>query len=284
MKTKYSILAIASLLLLPSLPAAPLYNLSTADVAGAGQNTFGASTGTAGGDGGAFTGTLPTNLIFTNGDFHGATTQNFDYFVGKFTTSTLTNVGDTLSLSFTATATNFATTLGQALRFGLFNIGTATDGASSTYNAASGYRVDYGSNSVSNGIRQRTGTNDNLYNTGATPIVGTQTSSDFTFAPTGSFSGSFTLELLTGNQVKITSQVGGTSAVSITDTVSAFTNFNAFSFFLAEPSGGTADASLNFTTLTVTAIPEPSTYALFAGTGLLFFAVIRRKIRPARSV
>lgn len=273
MKTlkKTSLSLLLATVAISAAPAAILYDLNTADVSGAGQNTFAASTNTAGGAGGAFTGTLPTNMVFTGGNV------SFDYFVGKFDVNTLTNVGDTLTLTFTASAANFITFTGgsQAIRFGLFNIGSATDGASNTYNAATGYRADYGvDNSPGAGaIRQRTGTSSNLFATGASPSL-TSNSTLFTFAPTGTFSGSLSLELLAGNQVMITSQIGGTTAVSITDTTAAFTSFNSFGFFLTGDTA--ASPSLNFTNLTVTAVPEPGAASLLClGAGMT--CLLRRR-------
>ena len=257
---------------LTSAPAALLYDLNTAVVTGGGQNTFAAATGSAGGAGGSFTGSLPTNLVFTDGG-----TNTFDYFIGKFSTSTLTTVGDTLSLNFTATGANFSTLTGQSIRFGLFNVGTATTGAGSTFNAATGYRADYGpaNNPGPGAIRERNNTADNLFSSGVSPNL-TSNSVPFTFNPNGTYSGSLTLELLAGSQVKITSQIGGTTAVSVTDTTAAFTNFNSFGFFLTDNG---SPASLSFTNLTVTSVPEPGTVALLGLAGMAFLLRRRKSVR-----
>ncbi|RRJ94913.1 cell wall anchor protein [Opitutaceae bacterium TAV4] len=280
MKLKNRHLLFASLALLgfalnTQVSVAALYDLSTADSSGAGQNTFAASAD-AGGAGGTFGGTLPGNLTFTSG----TVANTSDYFVGTFSSQSLRSVGDTLTLSFSVTLSNVQTTGSQHFRFGLFDVGTATTGASSTFNAATGYRADYGNNNnANNGIRQRTGTNANLFAGAATPIFPDQTSAGFTCAPiNGTYTGSLTLELLTDGHVKITSTFANQAPQSVTDSIDAFTNFNAFGFFVADTS--TTQASLNFTALSVnyTAIPEPGiTAAAIALATLGIASCIRRR-------
>lgn len=263
--------------LAPPADATILYDLNTTDTSGGGQNTYGASTGSTGGQGGTFSGTLPDNLVFTSGG-----TTSGDYFIGKFSSQTLTNIGDTLTLSFTVTTNNFSQTGSQSIRFGFFDIGSATTGASSTFSAASGYRVDYGVASALNGIRERTGTADHLFSTPSAPIIGTQTSSNFSFIPANltTYSGSFELELLAGGEIQITSQIGGSTSASITGTAGAFTSFNAFSFYQLNNSNTGNSASVNFSSLVVeyTAIPEPTGYA-FLLAGLCLVTLSRRPFR-----
>ncbi|AHF91304.1 anchor protein [Opitutaceae bacterium TAV5] len=218
-----------------------------------------------------------TKLQFQNG----VTTANtLDYFVGKFNSRSLTTVGDTLSLSFTATITNLRTDIGQTLRFGLFN----TTGTTNGFGNATGYRADYGASNSGNGIRERTGTNDVLWSTGTvSPLVGDQDSSNFTFTPANgvAYTGSFTIELLSGNRVAVTSQIGSVTATSIIDDATPFTTFNAFSFLIIN---GTERSDINFSNLSVdftagSTIPEPSTWTLLAGASVVVLAAMLRKFR-----
>lgn len=276
-------------LLSTSAHAAVLYDLSTAQIGGGSQNTWAASSTNAGGKNGTFSGTLPTNLKFANGD---ATQGAFDYFTGTFASTALANVGDTITLSFTFTTNKISLTTAQALRFGLFNVGSATTGsetpAANSFRTATGYRVDYGPlDNTSNGIRERTFTSSNLFNSGISPLLSGQNYQDFTFKflDNTTYSGSFKLELLTGSQVKITAEIGG-NAYSLTDTASAFTTFNAFSFYITNTSVGSPDyqASLDFTALTVTIVPEPATWGLALGGFTLALVGFRRRHNPSSAV
>lgn len=278
---------LTALLFAAPVHAAILYDLTTASTSGGGQNTFAASTTNAVGAGGTFTGsTLPGNLKFTDGT---SAAQSFDYFLGTFSSQSLT-VGSAIVLTFTATANGFQNVT-QDLRFGLFNVGTATTGsgtpAGNSFSTATGYRSDYGASNAANGIRERTGSNANLFATGASPLLtsGTQ-SSNFTLVPADgtTYSGSLRIDLLAGGSVSITSQLGGLSSVTVTDATAPFTTFNAFGFFL--DSAVATKASLNFTNLQIASVPEPTTYALLAmGIGLVFVHArrkARREISSAR--
>jgi len=275
-------------LLATSVHAAIMYDLSTAQISGGSQNTWAASNNFASGQNGTFSGTQPTNLKFTSGS---TTTGGFDYFLGTFSSTTLANAGDTLTLNFTVTTNNVSSTVaGQALRFGLFNVGSATTGShtptANSFNAATGYRVDYGpTNNAADGIRERTSTNDNLFATGTSPLLSGQNPNDFTFLflDNTTYSGSFKLELLTGSQVKITAEIGG-NAYSVTDTASAFTTFNAFSFFVVNDNSDPYQASLDFTQLSVSSVPEPMISCLALGGFAVVLAGIRRRRSDSRAI
>lgn len=281
MNIRISFLSIVALLTLFShSPAATLFDLTTAATSGGSQNLFAASA-TAGGSGlGSFSGTLPGNLIFTSG-----TTAGNDYFVGKFSSHTLTSVGDTLTLGFTVTTTNFPSATPQVFRFGLFNTtGTTGSGSpgSNSYNLASGYRVDYGTANAANGIRERTGAALNLYTTSSTPLVGSQTSSNFTFSPASgsTYTGSFAVQLMTGGQVQITSQINGLSpaSVSVLDTASAFTSYNTFSFFAPSASGNAATFNFGNLSVSTSTVPEPSGGLFLLLGGSLLTLINRRRL------
>lgn len=269
-------------LLATSTHAAIVYDLSTAQISGGSQNTWAASNNFASGQNGTFSGTPPTNLKFTSGS---TTPGGFDYFLGTFSSTTIANAGDTLTLNFTVTTNNVSSTVaGQALRFGLFNVGSATTGShtptANSFNAATGYRVDYGpTNYAADGIRERTSTNDNLFATGNSPLL-TSNYEDFTFQflDNTTYSGLFKLELLAGNQVKITTEIGG-NVHSITDTASAFTTFNAFGFFVVNDSSSAPhQASLDFTQLSVSAVPEPMiSYLALGGLAVVLAGIPRRR-------
>ncbi|MDR1283906.1 MAG: cell wall anchor protein [Opitutaceae bacterium] len=243
----------------------------------------GTGTGAGGtGSGKFFYGGTPIPVPHTKLQFqNGVTTANtLDYFVGKFNSRSLATVGDTLSLSFTATITNLRTDIGQTLRFGLFN----TTGTTNGFGNATGYRADYGVSNSGNGIRERTGTNDVLWSTGTvSPLVGVQDSSNFTFTPANgaAYTGSFTIELLSGNRVAVTSQIGSITATSIIDGATPFTTFNAFSFLIIN---GTERSDINFSNLSVDftaapTIPETSASTLLAGALVIVLATMLRAFR-----
>ncbi|EIP97876.1 hypothetical protein OpiT1DRAFT_02326 [Opitutaceae bacterium TAV1] len=220
-----------------------------------------------------------TKLQFQNGS---TAANTLDYFTGKFESRTLTTVGDKLTLGFTATISNLRTDTVQTLRVGLFN----TAGTTSGFGNATGYRADYGASGTGNGIRERIGTNNVLWASGDTsPLVGEQDSSNFIFVPvSGSeYSGSFTVELLSGNRVSVTSTIGSVTATSIIDNDTPFTTFNAFSFFIINDSSGNR-SDINFSNLSVeftagSTIPEPSTWTLLAGASVVVLAAMLRKFR-----
>ncbi|RRJ96031.1 PEP-CTERM sorting domain-containing protein [Opitutaceae bacterium TAV4] len=244
-------------------------------MSGEGQNTFISSGAAAQTVIGTFGGTLPTNLTYTVG------TGNINYFVGKFASQSLTTIEDTLTLNFTVILSNISAAAGINFRFGLFNVGDATTGATggadpNSFNTSSGYWAGYSpASSVNVGIRQRTGANNVLFATGIAPQFSLP-DGQFVTNLNGTYSGSLTLELLTGGQVKITSQFAGLQSNTVTDTADAFRDFNAFSFYINGTSGS---AALNFSDLSVTytsSIPEPSIYALLMSGAFGLLAILRR--------
>lgn len=267
--TIFSVLALAG-----SSQATTLYSLSTADIS-ATPNTYIADSTTAGG-GGTFSGSiLPSNLTYANTS---TSSSAGAYFLGKYTASTLTSVGDSITLNFTVKLTNFDASNSQAVRFGLFNVGTATTGAAgSGFDTSTGYRADFGSSSgavSASGIRERTGSNANLFSTGISPEL-SSTAPYFTYLSGGIYNGSFTVTKTTLG-VDISAQLGDSATFTVSDTASAFTTFNAFSIFAVN--GGAVSATADFTTLTVSTVPEPEAWTMvFGGMALLFGRGLMRR-------
>ncbi|EIP97477.1 hypothetical protein OpiT1DRAFT_01917 [Opitutaceae bacterium TAV1] len=280
MKTIISIPALALGFVAPLTSAFAASILSIADIVttGPGQNAY-VIDSASGGNPGNFTGSSASSLVFS----HAVTepTKN-GYFTASFAETSLQNVGDKLSLTFTVTGSNLRSSSGQGFRFGLFNV-SDIDGP---FTDATGYRASYaGSSNTANGLYERANSisKDNLWDGSAATRFSDSTapSSNFSpYMPQGAgaswLTGSLTLELLAGNQIKITSFLGDSPVSYAIDTAGTTATFNALSFFLVNNTGGTATLTFSDLNVSFTAIPEPATAAaLLSGFILLIVSAVR---------
>jgi hypothetical protein len=259
--------------------SAVLYDLNDTVLAGdTGANTFFVANSAGSPAGLSYSGSGPTLTDTLSGS------GSYTYFVAYTDSATLTNIGDSITLSYSLTpssATAFNSG-GGAFRVGLFNsngtkltANVAGDGASELNNDT-GYSAYYqpGSSATGNTFRQRTGTNNNLWQSGANPAV--SGSPDLASPGTGTITGTFTLTLV-ATGVQITSVLNGGAAQSVIDTSGLVTTFDSFSIFA---NSGSANPTLTFSDLTVTftPIPEPSSLVLLGASGAALLG-IRRRVR-----
>lgn len=252
-----------------------LFQISDAVTSGTGQNVFSSDSKT-------FTGTSSTQLVYNNG-------SGSSYIVIKFGETSLTNVGDKITLSYSVAVTN-GNKGAQNTRVGLFDVGTATD---SDFQSATGYRADYGSSVNSRGFYDRNiGGGGNLFAgtsyTQFDPTTFGYSRGDFTLntldpAATVNLSGTFSIELLAGNKVKISSfiSLSPTGLVAtIIDDAGVFTTFNSMAFWTT--AGANGGNVLTFSDLTVTStstIPEPVSIAAWLSGILAMAGVMIRRCR-----
>lgn len=116
-------------------------------------------------------------------------------------------------------------------------------------------------------------------NSGTTQLANSSGSSGY-FQANTSYSLNVSMLLTSGSLAMTTSLTGGNFSglsYTATDAVTPTTDFNALIFRLG---GNGQFADINFTSLTisgVSAVPEPSSYAAFAGLGVLGLATMRRR-------
>lgn len=137
------------------------------------------------------------------------------------------------------------------------------------------YRTSGATTSEARSLFERTGNNNVLWNTG-TAHIALDTTQQKTLGAT-TLSGTFTLANINGTSVSVSSSVNGQD-YSFTDSIGAFTTFDTLSFFLPRATNNSA-ASLEFSSLSVTVIPEPATFASLAGLFALLGAAARRRSR-----
>lgn len=202
------------------------------------------------------------------------------YMVGYFDAVTLDQVGKKIELSITYTSpANAFAGVHQALRVGFFDSdGSRVSGNGATTNAAfyeykggaATFRVTNTGFSTDNSMYVRTGENNNLWSSGAY----TKIDDAATLAPVNTTGTSmlFSIERLPDDQLRYSVSYGANSYTIVETTPETFT-FDTFSVF-GNP--GTEGGSLEFSELSISVIPEPSTFALIAGGLLLGFVLVRR--------
>ena len=98
----------------------------------------------------------------------------------------------------------------------------------------------------------------------------------FNQAPDTTVGDRISLSIVPGFDVENALPLGYTAGTSI-DTTLIFNDTTLTSLGLYNTNGGTFTAGTNSVTWSVTAVPEPSTYALFAGLGILGYVAWRRR-------
>ena len=231
------------------------------------------------------TGTTFTGWNWTGGSFQNPPTFNEawntvsagqQFFTTSFTPTSL-NVGDLMTATFLYNPNSVNVT---SVRVGLFS-GTAPtsngwaqfDNDTAPSSTWTGY---IGSMAIGSGssFASLKGT------AGSHPYFGAPTGSNAVVQSFGTGSlraASLTLERSIDSIVVSLSEganFGSLSpVVSYTDTTSALTNFNILSFYTTTPTG---NVDMRYDTITLEAVPEPSTHALLALGGLLVFMAVRQ--------
>jgi hypothetical protein len=216
---------------------------------------------------------------WTVGDSDLSNGNSNGYVVAYFTATTL-DIGDSITLSFDFSYADAAASAGNQLRFGLFNSGgsqVSADGATSdsAFNDDAGYGSFYslqtteGSGGYS--IRGRTGGNDTLWSasTGGLDTLLVSDDSDISAVDT-TYSASFTITSTASGELTISSTING-QTIEYTDTAASTTTFDMISIY-----AGGANGALTLSNMSVTLIPEPSTFALLTSLGVFGFSIVRR--------
>jgi hypothetical protein len=278
---------LASCLLLAAPLAASAAVLSLADV-NPGSNAFYVHTTTAGSTGAFTNASNQLTLSF------GSTTNNAGgliYNTIYFTPQTL-GANQSITVSFSGTLNNYFSS-DNSFRVGLFNSNTSQLGGNVTTNAGTSalngytgysayYRATGTAGAAARGIYERTGANDNLWQTGTANVAfgdGT-TNPQKTLGLSGAnaaISGTFTITN-NGASTSVSSTINGVS-YTFTDTASPYVTFDTLSFLIARQNTGTATTSLTLDSLSVTVIPEPSAFGALAGLFALGSAALRRRSR-----
>ena len=220
--------------------------------------------------------------------------------VAYFTSTSLANMGDKVTLSFDFSFSAYANSA-DSFRFGLFNsqaLGGATKFASSTpganlplaqpteYAKYDGYatfaNLGGGTMVQKEEFSSTTSTSTNtLFSAAGT--LGTPSAGTISLTGGQNYTAVFSIErTATGN--KLTTTIDGVT-VTATDITSLKNTFDTVSFFTtsaAIPSTGGKLTLDNINVTAVTAVPEPSTYAMFIAGGLALIGAARR--RRAKSV
>lgn len=240
--------------------------------------------------------TFDTGVTFTGWNFTGGTIANpplfgdarnnsstFNQFFTTSFASTALKVDDTITATFQYNP--FSANI-RSVRVGLFS-GTAAssngwaqfDNATAPSSTWTGYIGNLAVGSGTDSLASLKGTS------GSHPFFGTQTASN---SVTQSFStGSFRAASITlarsDTAILVTLREGANfdslaTVVSYNDTTSAITSFNIFSLFFT--TNGT-NGDMRYDTVTVTAIPEPSTAAVLIG---LTLGVVLLRIHRKRTL
>ncbi|MDA3874420.1 MAG: PEP-CTERM sorting domain-containing protein [Kiritimatiellae bacterium] len=204
--------------------------------------------------------------------------NNYSYFVSYFDSQTLA-VGDSLEISyaFTPTGTSSFRNSDGALRVGLYNsnstrVDSDTDGIGLTgYNDDRGYLGVYAPNTTpvaNDTFYQRTSSNNLLWSSSTRTVVSGAPTLD---SPgTGSVTGLFRLTLQSPTSLLLESQINGNTVQSVVDTAGLETTFDSLSFFAM--SGGNGQ-SLTFSDISITQVPEPSSFFLMSLAGAIYLVV-----------
>lgn len=188
-------------------------------------------------------------------------TASFSTAKGAFNNSTALAIGESITVSFDFRITIAGGSDSAGLRFGLGN-------SSNTYAFTVGTGTSTGGNIAQFAANTVGGTNTG-YTTTGTPL-GINNTTAHTF--------SLTLTRATNNTLSFIANIDGSSfTASMSNTTSNF----VFNSIIVGQGGTNNDFNIDnvLVTTTATAVPEPSTTALFIGAGILGAAIVARRRR-----
>lgn len=223
-----------------------------------------------------------------------------------FTPVTL-SLGSKLEITYEISFTNVPAANSRSFRVGMFDSGGQQINASglgqslSTFNDYDGYRTDHflnlTSGSTSNPIRftSRSGTGPSLIVDSPTGAYGTTSSQPTTFGgyyaiQSGvTYMTSYSIERTMADELILTyafwnpAVAGSGHARAHTLSGSAFYTFDTLAFGVVNTIADSFTLDNVLVTHTTSAIPEPSTYALFGGLGALLAVGLLRRRRAGQS-
>jgi hypothetical protein len=217
-------------------------------------------------------------LRYTNG--------GFAQFVGFFNATTL-SVGSSIKLSFDIRAVGTTSNVSNAFRFGFFNSqGTQqvddNAGSSPTFNGRvgdAGYFVGINPTAIAGGIASFSETDTSGFTLGGSEIAGINTGTSIALN-SGYTNVALSLTRASATSMVLTFIYNGGAPISIgtqSGTLTA-TTFDAIYLGSGSSTGGLQDVYID--NITVSAIPEPSTYAAIAGALVLAqVGFVRRRVR-----
>lgn len=250
-------------------------------------------------DGNRATQNLPTSAAWYHGESAGnqslgvvsqtmeleffTTANQLGQFVGYFTESGVTalQVGDTLSVQFTLSASAINGDA-NSFRIGLFSSGgnrVGADGGISdaAFNGSNGYSFWTSLGTANGGFRQRTGTNNTLWNSTANANLGTQTVAGLSYAADTIHTLTLELERISGTEMVITFRDSAGNVATRTDTAGIFTGFDTFSIFAGNGTAGDVTFAFDDIRVTYTPVPEPGSVVLLPAGLAIGLLVCRRK-------
>ncbi len=183
-------------------------------------------------------------------------TATFSGTQGQFTNATPLAIGESITLSFDFRITNAAGNNDAGLRFGLssssntyaFTLGTGT--------TTGGNIVQFGANTV-----------------GGTNVIYTPSGAPFAINGTASHTFSLTITRTSGTSLSFLGSVDANTVSAVTS--NSISNFTFNNIILGQ-GNTTNDFNIDNVNVTVGAIPEPSTYAAFAGLAALGLVAFKR--------
>ena len=222
-----------------------------------------------------YTGAAPTLSVATDATLGGgpALVMNsgsgmFKGAAANFTSQTLA-VGDTLTLAFDFRLSETPANNSAGLRFGLAN--QATTGSAAT---GTGYYIGLGTGTSSGAaFSGDTGSDSFTSGLGVTPIT-TNSPGSFSLADQLKHTLSFSVTRTLAGYDLIFSADGG-SSYTASDSGSGITN--AFNTIVLVQGGVATDFVLDNVNVTLTSVPEPSSYGLLGAGALAACAFVRRR-------
>jgi hypothetical protein len=219
-----------------------------------------------------------------NLEFH-STANQLGQFVGYFTNSGVTTlqVGDKLSFQFTLSSSAINPD-GNSLRIGLFDSGgnrvTADGGISEeAFNGSTGYSFWSSLGTVNGGFRQRTGTNNTLWNSTTNANLGSQNLAGLDYAAGTTYTLTFAVERTSPTEMVVTFTDGNGKSYSRTDNEGIFTGFDTFSVFAGNGTVNDITFTFDDILITYTPVPEPGSASMLTGVTVAFLFIRRKMMR-----